>query len=298
MTPLDLRVVDLSGNIPGMRLGIAHITVVCDSFATNLDAVRKTAFIASERNIKAVILPYHMPYGPIINFIDNEKSLNAKAKLHSYSMSKKHPYIRALKHIATNYDISIISPGLIEKSGPRYYIAVFFSKNEPGNVITSRRKVVLSDFERKLGIMPGKAVETFIDKYAKYFVLLNEEIYVPELVRIASLEKADVVITSTPVSRNLDTFFTLLRALAMISGIWIVNSGGIFIDAKTNEMINVPSIIINPEGKIIGQYNDSAPALITMSYRAFKNNESKTRSEGIKHVINTYINILRRRLRK
>ncbi|MEM1628233.1 MAG: carbon-nitrogen hydrolase family protein [Desulfurococcaceae archaeon] len=298
MSTFDLKIIDLSNNMPGIKLGIAHITVIRDSFATNLDLMRKVAFIASEGNVKSIILPYHMPYGPVLHFMDNRSLSTVKINPYLYNVSRKHPYTRALKYVATNYDMSIISPGLIEKSGSRYYISAFFSTSELNGMITSRRKIVLSDFERKLGIMPGKTIEIFRDRYARYFVLLDEEIYVPELIRIAGLERTDIIITSSVFPHNPNNFVTLLRALAMISGVWVINSGGIFINTKADNAINIPSIIINPEGEVVGHYNDSTPALITISYKMFKTSESKSHSGRVKYIINTYINILRRHLRK
>ncbi|MCY0868019.1 MAG: carbon-nitrogen hydrolase family protein [Desulfurococcus sp.] len=264
MSTAGFKLVELDGE-PGSKLGIAHIPVVLDAFGANLRHIRKVVFYASEIGVETLILPYSSAFGQVIEVYSNRMEPGELRR--RYAIDAEHPYIKALRYLSTSYGVSIASPGVIERIRGWYYISTIFVHKDSGTLI-SQRKIVVSSEEKRVGVRPGREIVVFDDGRLKYLVLLSNEILAPEIGRLGVIEGGNILITVLPPLKPLEDYTTILKAIARMLGVWVVNVGGLYLIESNLHALN--SMVIDPGGRTVLLHQDSTPGLITISFKKIR----------------------------
>lgn len=260
----EFEVVELYKNVAGLRLGVVHIPIIKAAFSVNIDNIRHIIRYASKIGIKTLILPPYMPYG-----VAPEK-LNDKLAVATVSIDKRNPYIRILRRLSRLNVLSIISPHVLEKSRAGIHVSNLFVDGETGTCKFFSRKLVISQKELALGIKPGSRLDVVNDDYLHYAALLEEDLLMPELVRLLIFIGVDVIIAST--RRNAlegVKLAELLKSLQVFTLTPIIHVGSVVIDTF-NRYVSSPTFVAIP-GNEVFEYGESARgAIITVPLKVLK----------------------------
>lgn len=290
MSAEGLRLVEVEKSIHGLRLGIAHIPIVLDAFAINLNYVRKLVFYASENNVYTLITPYSTPYGPVIEaYLGKMRGEEIRRK---YRIDNGHQYLKTLRYISVNYGINIVSPAVIEHAGNRHYISTLFVSSENPSGHLSQKKILLTSAEKNIGVRPGAEITVFNDYYLRYLVLISPEILTPELGRAGDILGYDVLIAASSPITPVKHYVDLVRALAVMLGKWVIHVGGVFIVDSDRYILN--TMVVAPSGEVLVMYNEPTPGLVTIPFKVFKEAPSDSRYIETDEVLGFMYKYLRR----
>jgi predicted amidohydrolase len=245
------------------RIGIAHIPVVVNGLTMNIERTRRIVFYANELNIRTILLPHSLPYGPVLGFY-NPSKLSKQELKKRFGISKYHLVQKVFKFTSNTYGVNILLPGIIEVSGHVIYHSTFLYTPlaEDGNPFF-QRKVFLSPVEEKLGFTRGRTLSVFNLGGFSYGVLHDEEILIPELLRAFKLSGASTLILSaSPLLQNIERTVEVAKSLSYIFNQKLIIPGGFVIDEEGTTKHVTPSIVVSKEGEIIVKYERDNPSMI------------------------------------
>jgi len=249
-----------SGN---SRVAIAHIPVVLDGLNINIEKARRIVFYANELNIRTVLLPYSLPYGPVLGFY-NPSKLSKQGLKKRFGVSKTHLVQKVFKFVSNTYGVNIFLPGIVEVSGRAMYHSTFlYTPLAEDDNPFSQRKMFLSPIEERLGFTHGRSLSVFNLGNFSYGVLHDEEILIPELFRAYKLLGASTLILSaSPLLQNMEKTIEIAKSLSYIFSQKLIIPGGFVTDEEGKTKHMTPSIVVSKEGEILVKYEQETPSLI------------------------------------
>ncbi|WP_440059949.1 carbon-nitrogen hydrolase family protein [Thermogladius sp. 4427co] len=240
-------------------IAIAHTSVYEGNLRLNLETARKMVFYASENNVSSLILPYMQPYGPI-NHLNNYSQADVRK---FYALSRDSSYMSTLVTISNHYGVKIILPSFIEKVSSKIYVSGALISWEIEEDIAVRRKLVLSDREKAIGLSAGSSFANISDPSLSFNFVIDEEIFYPEIMRYITENGSDFVVLSISQINPPKNYIELSKSLALIFGIWVVVPGSRFI-MRDDTVYALPTIVINPRGDIVYKFYGLEEAFIVI----------------------------------
>lgn len=273
----DFEVIELYGDVAGLRLGVVHMPVMKAAFSINVDNVRHVAKYASKLGVKTLILPPLLPYGVMLERARSER-------LVAMGINRRNPYVRILKHIARLCALSIISPHVLEKPRSHLYLSNLFVEGETATCKFFSRKLILSEEEALSGVKPGNKLDVVSDYYLNYTVLLGEDLLVPELARLSLILGADVIVASAK-STVLEgvRLVEVLKSLHTFTSISVVHVG-FMIEEPSRTQLFAPTLIMIPGGELF-ELSENKRAIITVPLKVLKERRKNINVEKLKHVL-------------
>jgi len=241
----------------GPYIGVLHANIVLGSIRRNIECLRKIVAYIHDYNIALLILPYMHPYGPIIT-PETAGSLSVE-NLKNYVLTTRTGYLHDLITLAKNYSINIFLPGYIECAGPRKYISAILVKGESGEIIRYR-KMFITDYEKNMGISPGSRLQTFNIGMISFSVMLDSELFYPELARL-NLLFSDFLIVAIPQNASLKHYDSIVRTISRVNRAYTIVPGARVY--KSSVLYDaIPTIVINSDGDIEYKYGEDEQGLI------------------------------------
>ncbi|RLG81777.1 MAG: hypothetical protein DRO40_09205 [Thermoprotei archaeon] len=223
----------------------------------NVEKTKMIAKIARAKNARLLILPPYFNTGPVLEYSDNAMRRYVNRLFEQVSDSS----IRAMKNTALSEDIDVFITSFLEKSGAYYYISSMLIDRE-GVIVDKYRKIVLTDVESSYGVHSGRSPGLFVSSRMKIGVLIENEVFVPELARVLSISGVDLLITSlNPLDYSHKMISTIGRARAIENGLHHILVGSI-VEFHNKVVCSAPTIIYDYDGNIVFEYNSIEPAII------------------------------------
>ncbi|WP_434730850.1 carbon-nitrogen hydrolase family protein [Thermogladius sp. KZ2Tp1] len=245
----------------GGLLAVAHLSVHEAGLRLNLEATRKIVFYASENNVSTIVLPYMQPYGPIIQLYDVIRRDDLRK---FFALTRESSYINTLVTLSDHYGVSIVLPGYFERVSSKIYVSTAFTSWELEEGLATRRKLVLNEKERRLGLSKGVDLPMFVDKGLVFNTLIEDELFYPEIARFITENNANLLIVALPQVEPPKNYIELSKSLALIYRVWVLVPGSRFV-RRDGTVYALPTIMINPEGEIIYKHYGLEEAFIVIA---------------------------------
>ncbi|NAZ27280.1 MAG: hypothetical protein GU348_03935 [Thermogladius sp.] len=248
------------GGVSGGLLAVAHISVYEAGLRLNLESARKIVFYASENNVSTIILPYMQPYGPVIHLYDEGAKENLRR---FFALTRESTYMSTLTTLSSHYGVSIVLPTYLEKVSSKIYVSTALASWDLEEGLVTRRKLVLNERERVLGLSRGSDLEMFNDNGFIFNTLIEDEIFYPEIARFMVENGVNLLIVGLPQLNPPKNYIELSKSLALIFRVWVLVPGSRLV-MRDNTVYSLPTLLINPEGEIIYKHYASDEAFIVM----------------------------------
>ncbi|MEM0378274.1 MAG: carbon-nitrogen hydrolase family protein [Thermosphaera sp.] len=252
------------------KMAIAHIPVMVENFTRNIDLARRLVFYASELNVKTIIFPHSLPYGPLTSF-QGLALLNKLEVKKRFGIPKTHVVQKLFKSASNVYGVNIILPSIVEVSGHSiYHSTLLYSSDSEGEYPIAQRKIFLSPLEEKIGFSPGKRLSVFKLNTCSCGVLHENEILTPELMRGFSILGASTIIFSTSTFPSpFEKIVEVAKALSYVFDQKVIVPGGFVINSEENVIHATPSVIIS-KGELVWMHDEATPSLIILKEEPHK----------------------------
>lgn len=236
---------------------VCAIQMSCSSSNLDINLEKATNYVrrAAKAGNEIVLLPelFHMQYS---SFLRNDAELFNYAEMIPGSTSG------LLAEIAAEYEIYVIVP-LFEKvsSGVYYNTAAVISPK--GDILAKYRKVQIPCRHgwEKFYFRPGPIVGAVPTPKCKIGVVVCYDLFYPEMFRLLSFGGAKIVFVPAAALWDKETWKIVLRTRALESGVFVVASNRV--GEENGTKCFGTSLIINPEGKIIAEADDSEEVIIS-----------------------------------
>lgn len=286
---LDIEIIKVLDNSEeNSYIGIAHTNIIIYNSRRNLEQIRKIIAFIHEYNIEVLILPYMHPYGPILSE-DFCEELDRK-RFKNYALTTRTGYLHDLILIAKNYGINIFLPGYIENAGPRKYLSASLIYGYDG-VIVRYRKMILNNFEKKIGLSHGTKLQFFKLDNISFSTMLDDELLYPEIARL-NLFFTDFLVVGIPQNKPFKNYDSLIKTISKINkAVTIVPGGRIY--RSSTLYYSLPTIIVNENGELLFKYNEDEQGIILIPINKVKRNKERSFNE-IRRIYNLFKKYVRK----
>lgn len=241
-----------------LRVALCQMKVGCDK-DQNLYSARKMVEQAAQREARLIVLPevFNAPY---------ETSLFREHGEHVPGVSSQ-----ALQEMAREFQAFIVGGSIIERDdqGRCYNTCLVYEPN--GELLAKHRKVHLFDIhipgkirvQESLSLSPGQNLTLFHIMGWRAAVMICYDIRFPEMVRLAVLAGADMLIV--PAAFNLTTgplhWDLLMRSRAMDSQAYVMACSPALNEAAAYKAWG-HSMLVDPWGTVIAQAGQGEEIII------------------------------------
>ncbi len=269
-------------------VAVVHLNIYEYAKKHNLDHAKNILLFIQEQDVRTIILPYMQPYGPVID----EISPNDKRTLRKYALSVNDPYILTLNMIARNYGLNIVVAGIIERAGSKIYVSSILISPYTQSSMIRRRKIIIREREKKLGISPGKTIAPLRVRDTIIANILDDEFYVPEMIRLMLLENSSFLLYGYSQSSPPKNITNLVRTYSYVFSVPVIVPGSIIY--YRNKILHVtPTIITDSEGNIIYKYiGEEQKIIIIPEYLFATPYSAKVNMDTLKLIARRYRTIL------
>ncbi len=269
-------------------VAVVHLNIFEYAKKHNLDHAKNILLFAHEQDVRTIILPYMQPYGPVID----EAPIGNRRIIRKYALSVNDPYILTLNMIARNYGLNIVVAGIIERAGSKIYVSSIMISPYTQLSMIRHRKIIIRDHERKLGISPGKSIAPLKVRDTIIASILDDEFYVPEMIRLLLLENSSFLLYGYSQSSPPKNVTNLVRTYSYVFSVPIIVPGSIIY--YRNKVLHVtPTIVTDSEGNIIYKYVGEEQKIIIIPEHLFVASvSSNVETDTLKLIARKYRTIL------
>ncbi|MGC9147933.1 MAG: carbon-nitrogen hydrolase family protein [Sulfolobales archaeon] len=276
---------DLGGieDIKELKIAVPHMRIVPRSKRDNINRVIELIKESKKDHDPHIFLiPSWFIAGPIIEY----PGINQNT-LRKFAEKIPGPLVSILIDIARKNSIYLLTGSLLERAGPRLYISsLFISPFKEEGVVFKYRKLNLTNNEN-IYIAPGKDLGIFDFDTIRLGVLLEEDIYAPEIPRILALSDTDLIVSFNKLSKSFVNIRHIVMTRAIENKTLLINVGGI-LELSNKEVIDIKTMIVKGDGEIVGESKDSSEEEIfyaSLKIRSSKKRSRKTEVDLLKRII-------------
>lgn len=286
---INRRDLSSSDEIKEVKLAIPHMRVVSRSKKENINRIIDLIKEAKrEQDIHIFLLPSGFVWGPL-----TERLMVSQNILKKVAERIPGSLTNTLIDIARKYSVYILTGALLEKAGPRHYISsVLISPFREEGVVYKYRKLNLTDSEYAY-VSPGKDLGLLDFSDLRVGLLLEEDIYAPEIARVLVIAGIDLMISFSKLSRSFSNIKYIALARAIENNTSLINIGGI-LESSEEEIVNIKTLIIKGNGDIISESKDSSEEEIFYVSFRIKDPKRRTRKKLSNEVFKRVISYARR----
>lgn len=229
-----------------LRVAIAHMKTRMLSRRFNNE---KMSNMVSEAKREKATLLIVSPLISVEDIVDYYPQSRLKAVLKSYAERMPAPALDNIIVKAIEENLYISVGGLLERAGPKLFmIGVIITPN--GRIEAKYRKIMISQKEANVGISPGRTVTLAKVNGVNVGILLDDDIFAPELSRRLKLKGAKMIIYMFRKNLRREILKSLAIARAVETELPVVVCGGI-VEWRGEIQYTVPSMIVNCDGQVL-----------------------------------------------
>ncbi len=182
-----------------MKIAILHSRVKIGAKRGNLRRMNLLikSVLNNRSDVDVVVLPSYPISGPVIGYYPPNRIKNAVKHLAERISNKGSaigPSIGTLLKWSTEYGIHIIAGPIIERAGPKLYLAAIHI-SPMGGVEAKYRKISLTRSERDAGLSPGKSIEVFeVKGKGSVGIFIDEDLGYPEIFRAIQSREVNIIL--------------------------------------------------------------------------------------------------------
>ncbi|MEM2235286.1 MAG: carbon-nitrogen hydrolase family protein [Desulfurococcaceae archaeon] len=272
----------------GRYIAIIHCKVIAFARKRNIQNVIKNIRLAKKLGARYIILPPFFNTGPVVG-IDGV-SEETRKKFFELTSDKTAKIIAALARLER---VNIIVSGFLEKAGAYHYVSSLFINYE-GKLLAKRRKLVVSSKEVANGIKAGKSIELFRIKGLTIGVVIDDEVYYPEIARVYRVLGASAMIASiNPLYVNYLTLSHILKTRVEENSLPLMVPGSVLYVSNSLKGL-VPSMVYRCDGSKIYEYGGLEQRLILVPLETLTSGvKSNNDFESLTHVGKIYFKALK-----
>lgn len=234
-----------------INIAVPHMRLMYRSKKENMKRISELVKQSKEENnIHIFLIPSGFTGGP---FLEHRRvSINMIKKI-----SERIPgqLTSELKDIARENNVYLITGGFYEKAGPRIFISSVVISPFQEDIIYRYRKMNLGEEELSI-ISAGKEPCVIEISGLKIGILLEEDLFVPDIARALVLNRSDLLIIFSKLSNRFSEIIKYLAiARAVENNIPVINIGGL-LNIAGDEIINVKTFIVKSNGSIEGESDE------------------------------------------
>jgi len=283
---IAIKIVEVAGGEKAGKpyVAVFHADIALGNVRKNFECLRKTLAYIHDYDIALLILPYAHPYGPV--------TPSSTLELKNYLLSTKTGYLRDLVILAKNYGVNVLLPGFYENAGPKKYVSAVMVKGGGDGSITRYRKIFVTEAEKSLGISPGSELRVFSVNSLTLTVMLDNELFYPELARL-NLSISDFLVAGIPQNAPLKYYDNVVKTVASVNKAYVIVVGArVF---KTGILYDsMPTILVNPNGDVEYRYGEDEQGLVLIPAGKLKRSGAKDFNELAK-IYSLYKKVLNKR---
>lgn len=248
----------------GATIAIVHIPIELGKFEYNMHKIEEIAERAKNENVDILMLPAMTNGVPIF---DIRKNLRIKI-ISETIPGKTSDY---LARIAYKFNLYIISGPILERRGSRLYRSVFIV--DPAMNIKS----VISQMHTPVGFSQSSVIPVAMVKNINIGIFIAEDIHLPELSLLMKIVGVDTVIFYPYPQISIDKVVAMLKTRALELRTMVISTGYIA-RRKDEEVLFMPTAIVDENGIIVHEVLDRSQKIIKIFISRNKSHESSTPS--------------------
>ncbi|MEM0043888.1 MAG: carbon-nitrogen hydrolase family protein [Sulfolobales archaeon] len=271
-----------------INIAVPHIRVYHKSKRGNLSRVYDLMRRAREEsNVNIFLLPSGFLYGPLTE--SHEYSQHGFKK---YAERIPGDVTAILEELSKKFGVYIITGSILEKAGPRIFsTSIVISPFQEG-VVYRYRKMTLSDNEISY-LSPGREPGIVEIANLRIGILLEEDLFMPEIARVLALERTDLLIFFSKLVKKFTEVKPLVISRALENSTTVINVGGI-LNINGEDVVNVKTLIVRGNGSIEGESRDDGEEIFYMTIR-IKDPKKRISKRVNNDVIKNLIRYMRKR---
>lgn len=272
----------------GRYIAIVHCRIIAFARKRNIQNVIKNIRLAKKLGARHIILPPFFNTGPVVG-IDGVSEETCK-KFFELTSDKTAKIIAALARLER---VNIIVSGFLEKAGAYHYVSSLFINYE-GKLLAKRRKLVVSSKEVANGIKAGKSIDLFRIKGLAIGVVIDDEVYYPEIARVYRVLGASAMIASiNPLYVNYLTLSHILKTRVEENSLPLMVPGSVLYVSNSFKGL-VPSMVYRCDGSKIYEYGGLEQKLILVPLETLTSDvKSNSDFESLTHIGRIYFKALK-----
>jgi len=225
-----------------MRIAIAHMSLKLMSKKLNFERTKKVVQEAKQRGAKVIILPSMLNVGPVFSFF-SPAQVKTIVKNHAERIPSG-PTSTFLSSLSVSNGIFIVAGPIIERAGPKIFLTSF-AVSSAGSIVKKYRKIVLNPLDKNLGFSEGRSLEYF-DLKEKYGILIENDLYFPEISRGLSILGSTVLISYPRIEPVFDKKLKkLLESRSIENNLPLISVGGL-VKSQEQTIAELPTFIYDP----------------------------------------------------
>ncbi len=272
----------------GRYIAIVHCKIIAFARKRNIQNVIKNIRLAKKLGARYIILPPFFNTGPVVGI--NGVSEETCRKFFELTSDETTKIIAALARLER---VNIVVSGFLEKAGAYHYISSLFINYE-GKLSAKRRKLVVSSKETANGIKAGKSIDLFRVKGLTIGVVIDDEVYYPEIARVYRVLGASAMVASiNPLYVKYLTLSHILKTRVEENSLPLMVPGSVLYVSNSFKGL-VPSMVYRRDGSKIYEYEGSEQKLILVPLEILISDEKNNNDfESLTHVGKIYFKALK-----
>ena len=264
-------------------IAVPHMRIKYRMKRHNIDKVDKIAMQSRAKGSNLIILPSQFNLGPVIDGVTGNALKDFKK---TYAERIPGQTTNILTNIAEKYNLLIAAGPIIERAGPRLFLSSTLIAPFSG-VINRHRKIVLSDIEQQI-LSPGHEL-TIYDAGVRMGILIEDDVMLPEIAHILSFMDIDILVIYQRLNKQFSRYKCLLVSRAIENNSYVIGVGGI-VSYNNEDILEIPSMIIDPEGNIVDEVRDFEEriSIIEIEKKGTKRKSVKKDIPILKKIISYY----------
>ncbi len=269
----DLRELD---EVKELKIAVPHMRIIPRSRKENINRILELIKESKKDHDPHICLfPSWFSVGPLIDYPGVSQNI-----LNKFSEKIPGALVNVLIDIARKHSIYLLTGSILERAGPRLYISsLFISPFKEEGVVFKYRKLNLTSSESAY-VAPGKDLGLFDFSDMRFGVLLEEDIFAPEIPRFLALSEVDLMISFNKLSREFRNIRPIALTRAIENKTLLIVVGGI-LEMSGKEVVDVKTMIIRGDGEVVGESKDSSEEEIFYTSLKMKSSKKKSRRSEI-----------------
>lgn len=271
-----------------INIAVPHIRILYKSRRANLNKVLDLIKQAKEEsNIHIFLVPSGFLYGPLTERYE----YSSQSAIKRFSERIPGDITNVLEDLAKKYGVYIITGSLLEKAGPRIFAtSVVVSPFQEG-VMYKYRKMTLSENETAR-LAPGKEPGLIEIGGLRIGILLEEDMFMPEISRVLALSRVDLFISFSKLTDRFSMIKYLVISRAIENLTPVINVGGVF-SINDEDIVNIKTLIVRGNGVIEGESKDEGEEIFYTTIK-IKDPKKKISKRTTSDVMRNLVRYMRR----
>jgi predicted amidohydrolase len=257
----------------GTTIGVIHGLIELGKFDQNIQKVEEISERARSEGVDILVLPSMINGIPIFEL---KKNLRIKRSAETIP-GRTTEYLAS---IANKYNLYIVPGPILERRGSKIYRSVVAI--DPAMNI----KAVISQISTPSGYGQGSVPPIIFVKDISMGIFIAEDIHLPELVLLMKFTGINIALFYSYPYTSLDKIISILKARAIELKVMVV-SVGCTVKRKDEEVLFIPTTIIDDNGVVVHEVLDKSVKMIKITISNPQNREPIAMTSAYRKLLKT-----------